>query len=98
MTDQPVGRIGLNHIRNERATREHYALLDHDAPLRDLVGVSAGVSWCGVDTRETGDTIWFQDIDHALIHLKYQGDISACHACLAALRIIIDRELQLPDN
>jgi hypothetical protein len=73
------------HICNERETREKLNLVGKDVDLpRDR-----GVGWCGEDYVG-----WmFKDAEHALLHLKYNGGIAPCRACLLALRAVIDEEL-----
>ena len=73
------------HIRDERATREVLGLIGDDRQL----STDCGVAWCS----ERFHNEWcFLDASHALLSLRYQGDIAPCLACLRALRLVIDRE------
>ncbi len=75
------------HIRNERASREILGLVGVD---RDLPQ-GKGVAWCG--DRLIATVFTFVDASHALLSLRYQGDIGVCPGCLRALRLVIDSEL-----
>lgn len=74
------------HIRDEVATRERYGLVGDGKELPPQLGVA----WCGEDCSYR---FMFIDASHALLSLRYNGDIAACPDCLRALRAVIDGEL-----
>jgi hypothetical protein len=91
--------MGHLHIRDMRKTREAFGLIGVDKPLEELLeGMRKGghgITMCGYDTRERRDRIWFQDIDHAILHLRDSGDFGACRRCLRAILHVIREELEI---
>ncbi len=74
------------HVRDERASREAFGMIGVERELP----MGSGVAWCS--KKLVGE--WcFVDASHALLSLRYQGDIAACPACLRAIRTVIDAEL-----
>lgn len=81
----PKDNVAMKHIRNERLTRDK---------LPGWVGKELpseiGFAWCGADCSG----LWiFQDVDHAILELKYIGSIAPCIDCLLAIKAVIDAEL-----
>ena len=75
-----------SHVRDERASREALGMIGVERELP----ASKGVGWCG----ERFYNEWcFLDASHALLSLRYQGDVAACRGCLSALRVVIEAEL-----
>lgn len=88
-----------HHIRDIAKTRLAYEPVRFDwrdgKLMEDLVKSHEGVTMCGLDTRGRTDRIWFQDIDHAILHLRDNGDFGACRRCLRAILHVIREELSL---
>ncbi len=79
--DQPP-----RHVRHERKTREHFGLVGNGEDMHP----AACIAWCDVNATNEW---FFGDAAHVLAELAYGGGIEPCHACLRAMRAVIDAEL-----